>query len=117
MINETTPFPILSKDIMDSLFEEIGEETFYEALDAFIDEITEFSEQIQDQQSMANLKVQAHSLKSSARMFGTMALAETAFELEKASKNQDQNLVNQLIPKLLQECHLTLNAVKVNDSV
>ncbi|AHF02334.1 hypothetical protein THIAE_07450 [Thiomicrospira aerophila AL3] len=117
MIYGNPSFPILSKDIMDSLFEEIGDETFYEALDAFMAEIGEFSAQALHGLSLEDLRVQAHSLKSSARMFGTIALAESAFELEKASKSQNQALVNELLAQILVECQSTLETLKETCSV
>lgn len=107
MPSDSPTFPILSQDIMDTLRHEIGEETFYEALIAFIEEIDDSLNEIQQTSDMSQLVTHAHSLKSSARMFGAMALAETAFELEKAARAQDSEYCQTILPRLVTHCENT----------
>jgi HPt (histidine-containing phosphotransfer) domain-containing protein len=107
MPSDSPTFPLISQDIMDTLRDEIGEETFYEALVAFIEEINDSLNQIQQTHAMAQLVTHAHSLKSSARMFGAMALAETAFELEKAARAQNTEHCQSILPRLVSHCQNT----------
>lgn len=107
MPSDTPTFPVLSQDIMNTLRDDIGEETFNEALDAFLEEMSDSIDAIQRITDMSQLVTHAHSLKSSARMFGAMALAETAFELEQSARQNNAQDSQQILPRLITKCQET----------
>ena len=58
-------------------------------------------ERLYEQKDWKNYEIQVHSLKSTSRTIGADGLSEAAAELERAAKNEDEDLIRSLHPKVL----------------
>jgi CheY-like chemotaxis protein/HPt (histidine-containing phosphotransfer) domain-containing protein len=58
-------------------------------------------ERLYEQKDWKNYGIQVHSLKSTSRTIGADGLSEAAAELERAAKNEDEDLIRSLHPKVL----------------
>lgn len=92
------------------------EEDFYlEMIEEYVREGTERLEKLSDCYSRGdwkNYSIHAHSLKSTSRMIGAMALGEQAKDLELAAKHSEEDKIHTGHEKLMNQYRTLLNDLK-----
>lgn len=81
-----------------------GEDIFLVALEEFKNSITESFDSLEEafaKQDIENYTIYVHGLKSAARLVGANDIADRSFELEKAGKANDWNLIAEKHEQLL----------------
>jgi len=105
----THAIPLRQSAQYQQLLEDLGELMLVEALSAYLDELDDMSEALAHRSDdLSYLAKQAHSLKSSSRMIGALALADSALQLETACK---QGLTQQL-DSLQQSLHALIQQTR-----
>lgn len=103
----THALPLRQTAQFQQLLEDLGESMLTEALSAYLDELNDMSEALNNRNDdLSYLAKQAHSLKSSSRMIGALALADGALQLETACKQgltQELDSLQQSLHALIQQ--------------
>lgn len=90
-------------------------ETYDSTLEVFLAEVDNKIKSIQNYKEvgdMANYAIQVHSLKSDAKYFGFMALAEISYKHELESKANNMYFVTEHFDELMMEANRIINLVK-----
>jgi HPt (histidine-containing phosphotransfer) domain-containing protein len=113
-MTHSSPIPLRQTPQFQQLLEDLGETMLVEALSAYLEELDEMSDALSRHRDDLNyLAKQAHSLKTSSRMIGALALAETALQLETACKQgrtQALDALQQSLHALIQQTRRDLLA-------
>ena len=101
---------------VDKALENLGDMEMYNAtVDDFLSEVEDKWQRIEDyklQNNMKDYSVEVHSLKSDAKYLGLMRLADIAYQHELASKEENEDYVNNNFNYLENEYQKALDIIK-----
>jgi CheY-like chemotaxis protein len=98
--------------LMERLFED--EELVKEVTDTFKEDIAQLIESLESAVAEGDMELaerHAHTIKGAAGNVCAFALQETAYEMEKAAEAKQQDVLNALMPKLLEKLELLHKAM------
>ena len=108
---------LLDKQVISALTHTIGIESVTFASQAFEEEFNEFLQV--SNTDLAQLAIQAHSLKSSSRLLGAEAVSHLCQQLEKDAKSEQSNNIESLLTQIknlqnptLKELYKYLDSIK-----
>ena len=107
----------IDRSVFAALSESLGDDFVEELIDTFMDEVPGLFQEMQQALSAGDadkFRRAAHSLKSSARTFGAMELAEKAQELEYMARENNLDVDDRLevLDDMYQQAIATLRSLK-----
>ncbi|WP_440906406.1 Hpt domain-containing protein (plasmid) [Catenovulum sp. SX2] len=100
----TSQHEYFSEQIIQPLVEELGADVFAELIKVYLTEceqlIAQLNQQINQTKSIDEITRLAHSIKSSSKSYGAIAVAEISWQIEQDAKQNYQNNMQSLLHRL-----------------